>query len=165
MTFDEELTRPDLRAIIVAMTSDGVIGKDGQIPWKHTGDLARFKRLTMGSTIIMGRLTWESFGSKPLPGRRNVVVTQRSLDGADCYRTFGEALDSVNGPVWFIGGRRIYEAALLHANFVDITHVPDSVQGENLVKFPEFIAGGHWEIGPVEPHDNPALTVQRFRWR
>ena len=64
-------------SIIVAVAENGVIGQRGQLPWRLSADLQRFKRLTMGHTIIMGRRTWESIG-RPLPGRRTVVVTRQA---------------------------------------------------------------------------------------
>jgi dihydrofolate reductase len=160
--FDDELTRPGLRGIIVAVSPEGVIGLDGRIPWHYSGDLKRFKRLTMGSTIVMGRLTWESIGSKPLPGRRNVVITSRALAGVETCPSIEEALAHVTGPLWFIGGARVYADALPHANLLDVTYVPDSVTDPRAVRFPA-IDERDWEAGPLEPHDDPALRVRRYR--
>ncbi len=65
--------------IIAAVSPEGVIGVGNDLPWHYSADLKRFKRLTMGNTIVMGRLTWESLPKKPLPGRRNIVITSREL--------------------------------------------------------------------------------------
>ena len=82
-----------MRGMIYAVSPEGVIGQDGAIPWYHPGDFRRFKRVTLGSTVIMGRKTFESMG-KPLPGRRNSVVTSRPMNvpGAECAPTLREAL-------------------------------------------------------------------------
>ncbi|MFN7954942.1 MAG: dihydrofolate reductase [bacterium] len=162
--FDAELARPDLRGIIVAVSPEGVIGLDGRIPWHHSADLKRFKRLTLGTTIVMGRLTWESIGGKPLPGRRNVVIASRALAGVEAYPSIDDALAHLDGPIWFIGGARIYADALRHANLIDVTYVPDSVTDPRAVRFPA-IDEAEWEAGPLEPHDDPALRVRRYRRR
>ncbi len=159
--FDELLGRPDLRAIIVAVSPERAIGLDGRLPWHYSADLKRFKRLTMGSTIVMGRLTWESIGAKPLPGRRSVVVTSRALSGVECHPSLDAALAEVDGPVWFIGGARLYADALERANLIDVTYVPDSVTDPRAVHFPP-IDERDWEPGPLESHDDPALQVRRY---
>ena len=162
--FDEELARPDLRGIIVAVSPEGAIGLDGRIPWHHSADLKRFKRLTMGTAIVMGRLTWESIGAKPLPGRRNVVITSRPLDGVEHYASLADALAHLSGPIWFIGGARLYAEALAHANLLDVTYVPEPVPSPRAVRFPA-IDERDWEAGPLEPHDDPALKIRRYRRR
>ncbi len=162
--FDDELARPDLRGIIVAVSPEGVIGLDGRIPWHYSADLKRFKRLTLGACIVMGRLTWESIGAKPLPGRRNVVITARALPGVETYSSIADALRQIPGPVWFIGGARIYAEALAHANLIDLTLVPDSITDARAVRFPA-IDERDWEAGPLEPHDDPTLRIRRYRRR
>src|SRR2546428_7098758 len=103
-----------MRGMIAAVSPEGVIGLHGEVPWRHPGDMRRFKRVTEGSTVIMGRLTWESMKGKPLPNRRNVVITHRALEGVEHYPTIASALASVEEgeeatrEVWFIGGARIY---------------------------------------------------------
>ena len=72
-----------MRAAIVAISPERVIGIDGELPWHYSADLRRFKRLTMGTTVIMGRRTWESIGSRPLPGRHNIVITKNPLPDID----------------------------------------------------------------------------------
>jgi dihydrofolate reductase len=130
-------------AIIVAMTKDGVIGDKGKIPWHIREDLQRFKRLTMGHPIIMGRRTYESIG-KPLPGRTNIALTQSpnliaspevvrlgSLKAAlDYCRERDEEL------VFVIGGGKVYEAALPLADKLFITEVHRDVAGDT--KFPAY---------------------------
>lgn len=129
--------------IIAAMTATRVIGQNGKIPWSHPEDLARFRRITTGSTIIMGRLTAESLPIFPLPDRRNIVVTATGLstDKAGlnwkCARSVAEALKMAEASsIWFIGGTRIFEEGLAYAQIIDLTVVPDVVQGAGLVFFP-----------------------------
>ena len=93
--------------ILVAVSPEGVIGKDNSIPWHYSADLKRFKRLTVDNTVIMGRNTWESLPVKPLPNRRNIVITRYDIDGIDCFRSIDDALQSCEGNVWFIGGSGI----------------------------------------------------------
>src|SRR4051812_12608948 len=117
-----------LRAMMVAVSPEGIIGVGEKIPWHYRGDLKRLKRLTMGATVIMGRVTWESLGGKPLPGRRNVVISGRALDGVESFRDIPSALATAEGPVWFLGGARIYAEAMQHCDLIDVTYVPDHVE-------------------------------------
>ena len=127
--------------------------------------MKRFKRLTEGTTVVMGRLTWESLPERPLTNRRNIVITSRRLDGAECFASIPAALETCEGDVWFIGGARIYEEAMAHADFIDLTYVPDRVEGEGAVHFPK-IDESLWEAGPVVPdEESPLLKRQRFTRR
>lgn len=155
---------PSGRALIVAVSPEGVIGVDGRIPWHYPGDLKRFKRLTTGTTVIMGRRTYESIG-RPLPNRRNLVITQTSIPEVECYRALHEALAETSGPVWFIGGARIYAEAMRFADRIDLTEVPDHVDHPDAVRFPE-IDPELWEAGPWMPHDDdPRLRVRAYHKR
>lgn len=150
------------RSIIVAMSPERVIGLHGTIPWHYRGDMLRFKRLTTGATIVMGRLTWESLPKKPLPNRRNIVITRAKIDGVDCFSSVADALATTSGDVWFIGGARIYEEAMKHADVLDVTYVPDPVDHPEAVKFPE-IDESLWRAGPRIAHeDEPALERQEL---
>ncbi|HSF19553.1 MAG TPA: Rid family detoxifying hydrolase [Vicinamibacteria bacterium] len=151
------------RGIIAAVSPEGIIGVGGRIPWHYSADLKRFKRLTMGATVVMGRLTWESLPQKPLAGRRNIVVTSRKLEGVECFPTLAEALDACEGDVWFIGGARIYDEAMGYADVIDLALVPDRIEAKDAVYFPN-IDPGVWEAGPVEtdPHD-PRLKHRIYR--
>ena len=145
------------RSIMVAVSPEGVIGVGASIPWHYPGDLRRLKRLTMGSTVIMGRITWESMGGKPLPGRRNVVITSRKLAGVECFANIASALAAIEGPVWFLGGARIYAEAMEHCDVIDVTYVPDHVDGPGVVRFPP-IDPDQWQAGPLLEHEHePAL--------
>jgi dihydrofolate reductase len=112
--------------LIWAQSTSGVIGRDNAIPWRLPEDLGRFKELTMGHTVIMGRLTWESLPAKvrPLPGRRNVVVTRQAgyvADGATVAGALDEALTGDEN--WVIGGAQIYALALPMATRCEVTEV------------------------------------------
>src|ERR1700754_5114584 len=97
--------------LVVAIADNGVIGKEGGLPWHISEDLKRFKALTAGHTIVMGRKTWDSLPRKPLPGRTNVVVTRQAdwqAEGAVRAASLGQAVDGTSGPVFIIGGAEIY---------------------------------------------------------
>ena len=125
-----------MRGILVAVSPEGIIGKDNTIPWHYSADLKRFKRLTTGNTIIMGRKTWESLPIKPLPNRRNIVITRSSIKDIECFQSIDDALQTCEGDVWFIGGAGIYQEAMQKADIIDMTLVPDSVSGEDCIYFP-----------------------------
>ena len=137
-----------MKGILVAVSPEGIIGKDNSIPWHYSVDLKRFKRLTLGKTVIMGRRTWESLPVKPLPDRRNIVITRSSLDNVECFSSIDDALATCEGDVWFIGGAGIYQEALGKADIIDMTLVPDNVSGEGCVRFPTI--GDEWDAGPIE---------------
>ena len=112
--------------LIWAQSTSGVIGRDGGIPWRLPEDQARFKELTMGHTVVMGRLTWESLPAKvrPLPCRRNVVLTRRAdyaAEGADVIADLDDAL--TDETTWVIGGAEVYAAALPVATRCEVTEV------------------------------------------
>ena len=85
-----------MKGILVAVSPEGIIGKDNSIPWHYSADLKRFKRLTLGKTVIMGRRTWESLPVKPLPDRRNIVITQSSLEDVECFQSIDNALSLIH---------------------------------------------------------------------
>ncbi len=112
--------------LIWAQSSSGVIGRGGGIPWRLPEDQARFKELTMGRTVVMGRLTWESLPAKvrPLPGRKNVVLTRQAdymADGAHVVSLLQDAL--TDDITWVIGGEQIYRLALPLATRCEVTEV------------------------------------------
>jgi dihydrofolate reductase len=111
--------------LIWAQSTSGVIGRDGAIPWHLPEDLARFKTLTMGHTVVMGRRTWDSLPARfrPLPGRRNVVLTRnRGLD-APGAEVVGSIDDAIDDQTWVIGGSEIYHLALPAATRCEVTEV------------------------------------------
>jgi dihydrofolate reductase len=112
--------------LIWAQSTTGVIGRHGGIPWRVPEDQARFKELTMGRTVVMGRLTWESLPAtvRPLPGRKNVVLTRQPdymADGARVVPTLQDAL--TDDITWVIGGAQIYSLALPVATRCEVTEV------------------------------------------
>jgi dihydrofolate reductase len=112
--------------LIWAQSSSGVIGRAGGIPWRLPEDQDRFKQITLGHTVVMGRLTWESLPSKvrPLPGRRNVVLTRQAdymANGAHVVPTLQDAL--TDDIAWVIGGEQIYALALPIATRCEVTEV------------------------------------------
>lgn len=138
-----------MKGILVAVSPEGIIGKNNTIPWHYSADLKRFKRLTTGKTIIMGRKTWESLPVKPLPNRRNIVISRSSLENVDCFQSIDEALETCEGDIWFIGGAGIYEEAMLKSDLIDMTLVPDNVTGEGCIYFPKI--GNEWIEGETKP--------------
>jgi len=118
-------------SLIAAVARNGTIGRGGRMPWRLPADLARFKRLTLGHTVLMGRKTWESLG-RPLVGRRNVVLTRdRSFSAPGCGTVHsvdeGRALD---GELFVIGGASVYAAFMPFADRLLITHVDADVDGD-----------------------------------
>ena len=112
--------------LIWAQSSSGVIGRDGGIPWRLPEDQARFKELTLGHTVVMGRLTWQSLPAKvrPLPGRRNVVVTRQGDYAAEGARVVPSLEDALaDDDTWVIGGAQIYALALPVATRCEVTEV------------------------------------------
>jgi dihydrofolate reductase len=113
-------------SLIWAQSTSGVIGRAGGIPWRLPEDQARFKRLTMGHTVVMGRRTWESLPARfrPLPGRSNVVLTRQAdfvADGARVAANLDEAL--IDPQTWVIGGEQVYTLAMAQATRCEVTEV------------------------------------------
>ena len=121
-------------SVIVARARNGVIGRDNALPWRLPEDLAHFKRTTMGYPVIMGRRTWESLG-RPLPGRRNLVVTRDprwSAAGASRMGSLEEAIAAVadNDEAFVIGGAELYAAALPLATRAVVTEIDRDYEGD-----------------------------------
>lgn len=137
--------------IIVAVSQNGIIGRDGDMPWKLSTDLKRFKALSMGKPLVMGRKTFESVGSKPLPGRPHIIVSRSQSFEMPGVETVGNleagierarAIASETGvdEVCIVGGGEIYRQALPLADVLHVTHVETVVDGDT--SFPQ--------IDPVE---------------
>lgn len=138
--------------LIWAEAADRVIGMDRALPWHLPEDMRRFKELTMGSTVVMGRGTWESLPAKfrPLPGRRNIVVTrQASYDapGAEVVSSLEAALELAGDDVWIAGGASIYEQALPFADRVVRTRVHLQVEGDTYAP----VLGPEWTMVGRDP--------------
>ena len=127
-------------SIAVAMDKKGVIGLEGELPWHLSADLKRFKAMTMGKPLIMGRKTHESIG-RPLPGRKNIVLTRLKefkTEGCTVVHSLQEALDVAGDvdEVITMGGAGIYDQSLARANRIYLTEVHADVSGD--VYFPEY---------------------------
>jgi dihydrofolate reductase len=147
-------------SLIAAVARNGVIGRDGKIPWRLPGDLPRFKRITLGHPVIMGRKTWLSLG-KPLPGRRNIVISRTpelELEGAEVFASLAEAIESCASAteVFVIGGTEVYREVLPLAQRLLLTEIDADIEGD--ASFPPFDRG-EWRETRREHHpasaDNP----------
>ena len=149
--------------LVVAVARNGVIGREGGLPWDLPADLKRFRAITLGHPIIMGRVTHASIG-RPLPGRRNIVVTthpgqihpecETASSLADALVMAGAAEE-----VMIIGGRALYAAALPLATRLFLTEVDAEVAGD--VKFPEFTRS-QWQEVSREEHASDAANSLPF---
>ena len=144
----------------VARARNGVIGRDGDLPWRLKSDLKLFKETTLGKPIIMGRKTWDSLPRKPLPGRMNIVLTRDGSfepSGAIVCDRFEEAVsigreqaqDDGAAEVCVIGGAALFELTLPKARRIYLTEIDADVQGD--VFFPPFDEAG-WREVRREPH-------------
>lgn len=141
-----------LLSLIVARAENGVIGRDNRLPWRLPEDLRRFKALTWGKPILMGRRTFESLG-RPLPGRTNLVMTRSGdyrPEGATVVRSLEEALSTVPAApeLVVIGGAEIYRLALPFADRVYLTEVHAAVDGDTVL--PSFDAREWAEVAREE---------------
>lgn len=166
--------------LIWAQTKNGVIGKDGSMPWHLPEDLKHFSKLTTGHPVIMGRKTWESFPDKyrPLPGRTNIVVTRNEewastpeAEGATVVSSLDDALlESQFAPggqkVWIIGGGEIFDQSMGLANLAVITIIDADFEGDTFA--PEL--GDDWTFDTMAPADgwltaNNGTNYRFTSWR
>jgi dihydrofolate reductase len=162
-TSQKETGMPKKLALIVAVSANDVIGADGGMPWHLSADLKRFKRLTMGHCIIMGRKTYESIG-RLLPGRTTVIVSRQAafhVNGARVANSFEEALERAGDDdcPFVTGGAQIYELALPRVTDIYLTRIHKDVLGDTWL--PE-IAWEQWELADSETHDNVGLYEYSF---
>jgi len=156
------MSRPGV-TLVVARATNGVIGRDGDLPWRISADLKHFKKVTMGSAMIMGRRTFDSL-PKVLPGRRHIVLTRDrnwSAPGAEVAHSVDEALSLAGGePVSIIGGAEIFELFLPHADRLELTEVLGEIAGDTFMADPRTT--GEWREVAREAHpaegDTPAFT-------
>jgi len=140
-------------SLIAAMGQNCVIGNNNQLPWHLPADLQYFKKITLGKPIIMGRNTYESIG-KPLPGRRNIVITSQlhfQADGCDVVHSLEEAIALCNDveEIMIIGGANLYEQSMQHATHLYITLIHDEFDGDKF--FPEYSLDV-WQEESCEKH-------------
>ena len=164
--------------MIAAVSETGVIGRDNQLPWRLSSDLRRFKALTMGKPMIMGRKTWESIG-RALPGRRTIVVSRDpgfAADGVIVAGTVGDAfvlardaaVEMDAGEIAVVGGGQIYAAAMRDADRLEITEVHCRLEGDAV--FPEIRPSDWREVarqevpaGEKDDHAMAFVTFERAR--
>lgn len=158
-------------AFVVAVAENGVIGRDGKLPWYVPSDLKTFKRLTLGKPVIMGRKTFVSIG-KPLPGRDNIVVTRDpdfSADGVERAATVDEALGIARrkaaargvDEIMVIGGAQIYAASLALANRIYLTRIHARPHGDATFAEPDPAVWREVSRTPVppDPRDDAPATL------
>lgn len=144
-------------SMVVGVTRNNVIGRDGGLPWRLSTDLKRFKALTMGKPVVMGRVCYDSIG-KPLPGRPNIVITRNpgfAPDGIIVVHSLEEAMTRAEreaaalgvDEICVIGGGVIYREAMDRADVLHVTHIETEISGDTF--FPE-IDPSVWEAGPAE---------------
>ena len=156
-------------SLVVAVAKNGVIGRDNELPWRIPEDLKRFKALTMGKPVIMGRKTWESLPRKPLSGRTNIVVTRNPefrADGAIVAHSFADAMEKAGSTdIAVIGGQAIFAEALPIADIIHMTQVAASPDGD---AFMPLIDRAQWrETWREGPHDADGVrysfvTLERY---
>ncbi|WP_036320032.1 dihydrofolate reductase [Microbacterium sp. B24] len=146
--------------LIWAEARGGVIGKDGGMPWHVPEDLAHFRAATMGDPVIMGRRTWESFPPRfrPLPGRRNVVVTRDESwrdDGAERAASLDGALELVDREeaAWVIGGAGLFAEAIARADVLEVTELDLEVDGDTYAPRRDG-----WAVARIDPDDGWSLS-------
>ena len=149
------MEEPVRLSVIVARSRNGIIGKDGGLPWKLGDDLKLFKQTTVGKPIIMGRNTWESLPIHPLPKRQNIVITRDwayAADGARVYSNLNAAIQAAKAiavrdgedEVFVIGGQSLYARVLPIADVLYISEVDTDVDGD--VSFPDFDESAFREV-------------------
>jgi len=152
------MIRPTV-TLVVARATNGAIGRNGDLPWRISADLKRFKALTMGSAMIMGRRTFDSL-PRLLPGRRHIVLTRGrnwSAPGAEVAHSVEEALGMAGDePVSIIGGAEIFELFLPHADRLELTEVQGEIAGDTFMADPRTT--GEWREVAREAHPAEGAT-------
>jgi dihydrofolate reductase len=152
---------------VVAVSRNGVIGREGGLPWHISSDLKRFREITMGKPVVMGRKTWESLPRKPLPGRRNIVITRQkgfAPEGAEVAATPEEALSLCGDvpEVAVIGGGEIYRLFWPLVDRLYLTEVDLAVEGDT--HFPPVLPEEWREVGreihPKGERDSASFTLR-----
>jgi len=153
-------------SIIVAASANNVIGAQGDLPWRLSDDLKRFKAVTMGKPIVMGRKTWESIG-RALPGRRNIVITRQEdfvADGCEVVPSIAAAIEAAGDvdEIMVIGGSQVYELFLPAAERLYLTRVHADVNGD---AFLPAIVDREWRLISDEAHSADERNEFDFSFR
>lgn len=141
--------------IIAAVSSNGIMGlsNTNSIPFHYSEDLKFFKEQTINSTIIMGRKTFQSL-NKPLPKRRNVVITSQSISNIETYISLDLAINKLNSSdIWLIGGESIYHHGMKFAQEIKLTITPDIIDSKDAIKFP-WINPLQFQIRSISKFEN-----------
>lgn len=154
--------------LIAAVSRNGVIGKDNGLPWegKYKEDMLFFRKMTKESTVIMGRNTWISMGSRLLPKRRNILISKtipksEETVGFEIFDSFSAALGNCkNENVWIIGGTSIYSEAMKYADNIYVTHIPEEVYG-NVAYFP-YVNPHEYRIKEQFNLDDSTILVTHY---
>lgn len=162
----KEITKDMNISMIAAMDKNRVIGADNDMPWHLPDDLKFFKANTVNKPVIMGRKTFESIGSKPLPNRRNLVITRNDAyeaNGAEVFHSAEEALKSCKSEVEIIimGGGQLYAQMMPFANKLYVTLVDAEVEGDTI--FPEWLTD-EWQEISKEWHDKDERHAYAFEF-
>jgi len=169
------MTQP-IKTIVVAVSRNGIIGREGDMPWRLSSDLKRFKAMTLGKPVIMGRKTFQSIG-KPLPGRPNVIITRDTdfaAEGITVVHSLDEAIEVASrlakesnvDEICILGGGEIYRQAISLSDRLLITHVEADVEGDT--SFPEidpdiWQADSELAVPAGEKDTYPTRFVSYFR--
>jgi len=140
--------------IIAALTKNRVIGKSGAVPWDLPPDMERFKRLTLGHVVLMGRRTYETL-DEPLINRRNVVITSRPIEGVETYPMIADALRALEaaGDVYVIGGGQVFAELLDSAAALRLTIVDQETDGDTFFPPYEHLIGTVFKLVSEESHE------------
>ncbi len=151
-------------AIIAAVSKNRIIGYKGKLPWHISEDLKRFKKLTTGNTVLMGRKTFESIG-KSLPNRRNVVLSSKQIPGIETFPTLAQALEALEKEekVFVIGGGELFMQLIDHADELFLTLVDQTIIGDTF--FPPYahLIGERYILVSREEHQGYAFEDYRKR--
>ncbi|MGD9476287.1 dihydrofolate reductase [Shinella sp. G-2] len=161
--------------LVVAVADNGVIGRDGDLPWRLPSDLKRFKQLTLGKPVLMGRKTWDSIG-RPLPGRPNIVITRDAAfaaAGATVVSSLDEAIAVARreaetlgvDEICVIGGGQIYAQAFDRADILHVTHVEAAVEGDT--RFPAIDPDLFEKVveEPIPQGEKDSHAMRFITWR
>jgi len=153
--------------IIAAVSQNGVIGKNNSLPFNYKEDMKWFRSTTSNKefppTVIMGKNTFISMGSRKLPGRRNMVITKSTIEGVETRSSIANVMEELaqsNADIWFIGGTNIYREGMKYADTIYLTLIPEIVEGDDLAYFP-WVDPGKFNVEAYIPlyNDNGDVSL------